>query len=338
MVRAVDARAGEELESDWRSVLGAPDHSRPTDEAANRVIRKEHHLWFEVAIAARLGPGSRDPPWTGLWYRTHRAGCASVLAAVAHPTAPGATLALVESARLRAHEVLSRLSTSPGGLSQAEAGRRLSAVGPNAIRTHDVRTVAILGRQLRNPLLILLGAATVIALAVGERTDAFIILSIVPLSVGLGFFNEFRSERVIEALHSSIRHQTLVLRDGAPGAVDVTSLVPGDVVELSTGDLVPADLRLIGVRELECDQAVLTGEAMPKTKSAEPERDPQAGELGLACIGLVELGKIFFYAAARQRKPTLPVERWEHSPQLQSAERFASRWSIHPRSNAAKAR
>jgi Mg2+-importing ATPase len=88
---------------------------------------------------------------------------------------------------------------------------------------------------------------------------------------------------VIEALHSSIRHRSLVLRDGRPVAVDVTELVPGDIVQLRTGDLVPADLRLISVHELECDQAVLTGEPMPKTKTAEPETDPEAGALGLRC-------------------------------------------------------
>lgn len=103
------------------------------------------------------------------------------------------------------------------------------------------------------------------------------------MSVGLGFFNEYRSERVVEALHASIRHHSLVKRDGATAQVDVIELVPGDVVLLRTGDLVPADLRLMEARELECDQAVLTGEAMPKTKTAGPETDADAGSLGLRC-------------------------------------------------------
>jgi len=192
-------------------------------------------------------------------------------------------LTLTEAARLPSDEVLTRLGTSRDGISTVEAGLRLKVYGSNAITTHDVRAFTILFRQLRNPLLILLGAATLIALVVGEHTDAIIILTIVALSVGLGFFNEYRSERVIEALHSSIRHQALVVRDRNSGPVDVTTVVPGDIVELRTGDLVPADLRLLDVRELECDQAVLTGEAMPQTKSADPDTDPQAGELGLAC-------------------------------------------------------
>ena len=180
-------------------------------------------------------------------------------------------------------QVLARLRVGAEGLTADEAASRLHEWGPNAIRTHDVRALAILGRQLRNPLLILLAAATLTALAVGERTDAYIILTIVALSVGLGFFNEYRSERVVEALHATIRHHSLVKRGGAPVSVDVIELVSGDIVLLRTGDLVPADLRLIEARELEFDQAVLTGEAMPKTKTADVETDPDTGTLGLRC-------------------------------------------------------
>ena len=193
-------------------------------------------------------------------------------------------LGVRDAARLPAAEVLARLGTTVDGLDSNEAARRIKTYGPNAVRTHDVRPVAILARQLRNPFLLLLAAATLVALFVGERTDAIIILAIVGLSVGLGFFNEYRSERVIEALHSSIRHRALVVRDGQAIAVDVTAIVPGDIVQLRTGDLVPADVRLVAVRELECDQALLTGEAMPKTKSVDPETDADAGELGLRCV------------------------------------------------------
>ena len=177
--------------------------------------------------------------------------------------------------------MLERIGSGPDGLNADEVASRARAWGPNAIRSHDVRALAILGRQLKNPLLILLAIATLTALAVGEHTDAFIILAIVALSVGLGFANEYRSERVVEALHASIRHHSLVKRAGVTAPVDVTELVPGDIVLLRAGDLVPADLRLLEARELECDQAVLTGEAMPKTKVADAETDPDAGVLGL---------------------------------------------------------
>jgi P-type Mg2+ transporter len=193
-------------------------------------------------------------------------------------------LSLLQAARLPAAEVAASLGTSAGGLSSAEHAGLLAAYGPNAIRSHGASPVDILWRQLRNPLLILLAAATITSFLVGEHTDALIILGIVALSVGLGFFNEYRSERVVEALHSSIHHSALALRDGVATAVDVTDIVPGDVIQLRTGDLVAADMRLLEARELEADEAVLTGEAMPKTKNADSESGPDLIELGLRSI------------------------------------------------------
>src|ERR1051326_3443651 len=228
-------------------------------------------------------------PSGGMTPRASPATCSprTPLSAPSEPRTPArlpvTDLTLVEAARLPVDQALERLGSAADGLTADEAARRLELHGPNAIRSHDVRALAILARQLRNPLLILLGAATLVALGVGEHTDAIIILTIVALSVGLGFFNEYRSERVVEALHASIRHRSLVRRGGAEAGIDVIELVPGDVVLLRTGDLVPADMRLIEAHELECDQAVLTGEPMPKTKTAEPETDADAGGLGLRC-------------------------------------------------------
>jgi Mg2+-importing ATPase len=159
------------------------------------------------------------------------------------------------------------------GLTTAEASRRLAEFGPNALRSHGARPFAVLVRQLRNPLLGLLFAAAVTSAFVGERTDAAIILFISCLSVGLGFLNEYRSERAVEELHSRLRHTAVVLRDGAASQVDVTEIVPGDVVRLGVGDVVPADLRLLESNGLECDEAVLTGEALPAEKQVEPGPD-----------------------------------------------------------------
>ena len=89
-------------------------------------------------------------------------------------------------------------------------------------------------------------------------------------SVGLGFVNEYKAAKTAEALHSSIRHRCVVLRDGHPRPVDVTGLVPGDVVDLQLGQVVPADLRLLAAAGLECDESVLTGESVPVEKSANP--------------------------------------------------------------------
>ncbi len=175
------------------------------------------------------------------------------------------------------------LESATDGLSPAEATRRLAEYGPNALRTHTVRAWSVLARQLRNPLLLLLLAAAAVSGLTGDPTDAVIIAVIVSLSVGLGFVNEFRSEQAVAALHAQIRHTALVVRGGVPQRVDVVSIVPGDIVQLSVGDIVPADVRLLEATELECDEAVLTGESLPVDKSC----DPAAHEKSCALMGTI---------------------------------------------------
>jgi Mg2+-importing ATPase len=94
----------------------------------------------------------------------------------------------------------------------------------------------------------------------------------------MGFVNEYKAAKTAEALHSSVRHSCVALRDGHPRTVDVTELVPGDVVDLQLGQVVPADLRLLAVAGLECDESVLTGESVPAEKSAEPARRRECSE------------------------------------------------------------
>ena len=155
------------------------------------------------------------------------------------------------------------------GLTSDEARRRLAEFGPNALRSHGARPWAVFTRQLRNPLLILLLGAATVSGFVGNGTDAIVIGAIASLSIGLGFFDEYRSEKAVELLHSQIRRRTTVIRDGGPQTVDVVDLVPGDVVELRVGDIVPADMRLLEANELECDEAVLTGESLPVEKQVD---------------------------------------------------------------------
>jgi Mg2+-importing ATPase len=191
---------------------------------------------------------------------------ATPLAPPARPARPA--LDLAAAARQPADQVLRALGSAATGLSAAQAAERLGTVGPNVLAAHRVTAWAVLGRQLRNPLLVLLLAAAGVAAATGDPTDAAIIAAIVGLSVGLGFVNEYRSELAVAALHAGIRHQTLVRRDGRQQRLDVRDLVPGDVVALQVGDLVPADLRLLEADQLECDEAVLTGESQPAVKQA----------------------------------------------------------------------
>jgi P-type Mg2+ transporter len=183
------------------------------------------------------------------------------------------SLELADAGALGVPAVLLRLRTSDRGLDAPEARHRLEVVGPNAIVSHGARPWAVLARQLRNPLLLLLVTAALVSVVVGQEIDAGIILGISGLSIGLGFVNEYRSEHAIEELHSSVRHRAVVIRLGRTIDVDVVELVPGDVTRLEVGDVVPADVRIIASNGLECDEAVLTGESMPAPKRTDPVVD-----------------------------------------------------------------
>jgi len=193
-------------------------------------------------------------------------------------------LTLAEAAAIAPGDALARLGTGEEGLPSAEARRRLRAWGPNAVRTHRAGALRTLGRQFRSPLLLLLAAAATVSFFLGERADAAIIGAILGLSIGLGFVNEYRAEAAAEALHSRIRHHVVVRRDGRWSDLDVTELVPGDVVRLELGAVFPADLRILEADGLEVDESILTGESMPVTKSAAPV---PAGEAGLASCALM---------------------------------------------------
>jgi Mg2+-importing ATPase len=180
------------------------------------------------------------------------------------------TLRVTAVAAWPADDVLAHLNTTAAGLSTTEATRRLATAGPNAVRSHRARALPVLWHQVRSPLLALLLAAALASFFVGERSDAVLISVIVGLSVGLGFVNEFRAERAAQALHSRVHHTARVIRDGQTVDVAVERLVPGDVVELRVGDVVPADLRLLECVDVSCDESVLTGESQPVSKDPAP--------------------------------------------------------------------
>jgi Mg2+-importing ATPase len=209
--------------------------------------------------------------------------------------AQAAGMTLVESARLPAAMVLEAMGSADTGLAAAEAARRLEASGANVLREHRVTPIGVLLRQFRNPLLLLLLGCAAVSGFTGDPTDAVIIAAIVAVSVLLSFINEYRAETAVEALHREIHHRALVCRDGHDQLVDTITLVPGDVVTLSVGNIVPADIRLLEVDSLECDEAVLTGESLPVPKTAESQ--PDAASVNLASC--VFMGTIVHEGSAR---------------------------------------
>jgi Mg2+-importing ATPase len=155
------------------------------------------------------------------------------------------------------------------GLSSSEAARRLADVGPNLVAQARGRPVALeLLARLANPLVLLLIVAAGVAGATGDARSATVIVVMVVLSVVLDFVQEHRAGRAAQRLREAALVRAVVLRDGQPRDVAVAEVVPGDVVVLAAGDLVPADGRLLESRDLAVDQARLTGEPYPVAKEA----------------------------------------------------------------------
>ena len=182
----------------------------------------------------------------------------------------GSPVMAAEAAAQSVPDVFARLGSGAGGLAEGEAARRLAVVGPNAVRSYRARALPVLWAQLRSPLLLLLAVTAVASAFLGQASSAVIIGVILIASAGLGFANEYKAAKTAEALHSSVRHSCVVRRDGHPHPLDVTQLVPGDVVDLQLGQVVPAHQRLLAVAGLECDESVLTGESLPVGKQTGP--------------------------------------------------------------------
>ncbi|MGO4382990.1 magnesium-translocating P-type ATPase [Specibacter sp. RAF43] len=184
--------------------------------------------------------------------------------------APVQALTIAHAARLTPDQVLLEMGSTPQGLSGSEAQRRLAQTGPNALRTHKASPWPVLWRQLRSPILILLIVTAGVSMFLGDATNSIVIGAILVVSVGLGFSNEFRAERAAEALHSRVTHTVVVLRDGKERQIELVALVPGDVVRLAVGAVIPADIRLLVGSDLLCDESILTGESLPVDKTPAP--------------------------------------------------------------------
>jgi len=164
-------------------------------------------------------------------------------------------------------EALTRLDTSSEGLTPEEAAARLLRYGPNVMeRAVGDGPLRLLVRQIKGPLVWVLIAAAVVAIALGKLTDGFVVLAVVVLNSVIGFVQELRAGRAIEALRSMVPEQATVRRGGRSEIVAAGTLVPGDIVVLASGDKVPADVRLLAVKNLRVDEAALTGESVPVEK------------------------------------------------------------------------
>jgi magnesium-transporting ATPase (P-type) len=229
---------------------------------------------------------------------------------------------------LDAAQALAALDATPGGLTGAEAGRRLARHGPNSLPEGKRSSLlAVFARQFASPLIYLLVVAAVIAVSVGERGDAVVIGTILLANAVIGTFQEGRAERSMRALRKLTALRTRALRDGEERDLAASEVVPGDVLVLAAGDAVPADARILDGSRVEAVEAVLTGESQPAQKRAEPA--PAASVLGdrwsmlhagthlsagraravaVATGSGTELGRIAALTRATETPPT-PLER-----------------------------
>ena len=170
-------------------------------------------------------------------------------------------------ARMSRQDLLDQLHSSARGLSQADIPQRHLTYGSNALTTERTTALRVLGRQFQSALIYFLVVAAVLAFATRDVSDGVIITVILLINAGLGFSQEYRSERAVEQLSHLISAKIRATRDGASTLVDVADLVPGDVVALEEGDVVPADIKLLTVEGLEVDESQLTGESVPVLKA-----------------------------------------------------------------------
>jgi Mg2+-importing ATPase len=166
-----------------------------------------------------------------------------------------------------AERLLERLGSRPAGLRADEAAARLRAHGPNALRPPPRwAALRLLLRQFESPLVAILVFAALIAVLVADWTDAAMVLVILVGSALLGFAQEQRASAVMERLRARVRARATVLRDGRTASIVPEEIVPGDVVALSAGSLIPADGVVLEARDLFVSQSALTGEAFPVEK------------------------------------------------------------------------
>lgn len=180
---------------------------------------------------------------------------------------------------LEKEKLLDSLKSTKAGLSEEEAERRLKEYGPNELTTKEgVSPLQIFLGQFKDIFVMMLLFAIIVSVAIGELVDAATIATIVVLNAIVGFVQEYRSEKAMEAMKNLTAPKARVLRNGKELIIPSRDIVPGDIVLLEAGDRIPADARLLDVVDLKTDEAILTGEstAVSKTDQVLAEKTPVA--------------------------------------------------------------
>lgn len=194
---------------------------------------------------------------------------------------------LIEFCSQPLERALLRLQSSPRGLSAREAEDRLDEYGANELSTRrQLNFLEDMLRRMKSPLVLQLLAIAIISAFLGELKSTFLVSLMVLLSVGLSYVLDRRSFQAVESLGKRVKSRTLVLRNGQETEVKISEVVPGDIVILNAGSIIPADLRLIQAKDFFVSESALTGESMPVEKTAAaPAAPPKTAlELNNACF------------------------------------------------------
>jgi P-type Mg2+ transporter len=200
---------------------------------------------------------------------------------------------LIRAASLAVPEVLSELRSGLHGLTEDEAQRRLKEYGPNVVAHEDRFTrLRLFVKACLNPLVILLSVLAIVSFATAETTSDIVsgtlMVVMVVLGVSLRFVQEARADAAAAKLKAMIHVTATLIRDGKEKEIPLADLVPGDVVRLAAGDMIPADIRILSCKDLFLNQASLTGESFPVEKFDAPE--PVAGKSPLELSNICFLG------------------------------------------------
>ena len=180
--------------------------------------------------------------------------------------------------------VLERFRSSAEGISSKEAAKRLKKEGPNTLHRKGRESIfKILVRQLFNPLIYILLAATILAIAMGKITDGIVIFSVILINTLIGFIQEYQAGNTIEGLLKLVPEKATVMRENEQVSIPLSGLVRGDYVLLQAGDRVPADIRLTFTKNVQCNESILTGESLPVEKGT-AKVAPDTGVADRTCM------------------------------------------------------
>jgi P-type Mg2+ transporter len=176
---------------------------------------------------------------------------------------------LLEKARADTDTVLKEIGSQVSGLSEAEAETRLKRFGANEIAREKRQSALMrLLANIANPLVLLLSALGVLSFLTGDLRATVVIFVMVVLGLVLRFFQEMRADNAAEKLKAMVSNTATLVRGGKEEEISLKMLVPGDIIGLAAGDMVPADARVLSAKDLFLNQAALTGEALPGEKKA----------------------------------------------------------------------